>query len=116
MNKKVTRWLAGVALAGALVFTAASTADARERGSRTPNINRREANQKHRIQQGVRGGELTRRETARLLAEQARIRAMERRARADGEVTARERARLQRGLNQSSRHIYRQKHDGQNRN
>jgi len=115
MTVKATKWLAGAALAGALLFTAASTADAREWGSRAPNINRREANQKHRIQQGVRSGELTRRESARLVREQAHIRAMERRARSDGEVTARERARLQHELNQASRHIYRQKHDGQDR-
>ena len=116
MKTKATTGLAGVALAGALLFSAAPSAEARDRGSRTPGINRREANQKHRIQQGVRSGELTRRETARLAAEQARIRAMERRAKSDGEVTARERARLQRELNQSSRHIYRQKHDRQDRN
>jgi len=116
MKTKATTWLAGVALAGALLFSAAPSAEARDRGSRTPRIDRREANQKHRIQQGVRSGELTRRETARLAAEQARIRAMERRARSDGDVTARERARLQRELNQSSRHIYRQKHDRQDRN
>ena len=114
MKIKNWTWLAGAALAGALMFAAAPTAEAQ--GRRTPGINRREANQKHRIQQGVHSGELTRRETARLAAEQARIRALERRARADGEVTARERARLQRGLNRSSRHIYRQKHDRQDRN
>jgi len=116
MTAKATKWLAGAALAGALLFTAAPAAEARERGSRTPNINRREANQKHRIQQGVRSGELTRLETRRLVKEQAQIRRMERRFRADGEITARERARLQHELNQASRHIYRQKHDGQDRN
>ena len=116
MKTKATTWLACVALAGAILFTTAPLAEARDRGSRTPGINRREANQKHRIQQGVRSGELTRRETARLAAEQARIRAMERRARANGEVTARESARLQRQLNQSSRHIYQQEHDRQDRN
>ena len=77
----------------------------------------RQGRQTTRIRQGVRSGELTRRETERLAAEQAAIRTQEAfYRRSGGEFTARERARLQRELQQSSRHIYRQKHDGQDRN
>jgi len=115
MNRKAKKWLASAALAGALLFTAAPSAEARD-GGRRAGINQRQANQRHRIQQGVRSGELTQVETRRLVREQAHIRTLERRARADGEVTIRERARLQHELNQASRHIYRQKHDGQDRN
>jgi hypothetical protein len=80
------------------------------------NINAREREQQHRIRAGVRSGELTRVEAARLEAEQARIRAAEARARRSGGVfTARERTHLQRELNQANRHIYRQKHDRQDR-
>jgi hypothetical protein len=60
---------------------------------------------------------LTRREAGRLASEQARIAVMEARARrSGGEFTASERARVRRELSQSSRHIYRQKHDRQDRN
>jgi len=79
-------------------------------------VNQRQREQQQRIRQGVRSGELTRVEAARLQAEQARIRAAEARARRSGGVfTARERAYIQRELNQSSRHIYRQKNDRQDR-
>ncbi len=79
-------------------------------------VNGREHRQKERIRQGVRSGELTKREAARLTAEQARIRAEERRYRRnDGHLGPCERADLQRDLNRASRDIYRQKHDGQKR-
>jgi hypothetical protein len=80
------------------------------------NLNARQHEQQQRIRAGLRSGELTRLEAARLQAEQARIRAAEARARRSGGVfTARERARIQHELNQASRHIYRQNHDRQDR-
>ena len=86
-------------------------------GAASAGINQREHNQVRRIRQGVHSGELTRHETRRLVAQQAHIRAEEFRYRHnDGHLSARERADLQRDLNRSSRQIYRQKHDGQERN
>jgi hypothetical protein len=82
---------------------------------RTPSVDRREHRQQRRIHQGVKSGELTRREAARMERQQARTRRIERRAKADGTVTAKERARLQHRENRTSRRIYRQKHDRQNR-
>ncbi len=79
-------------------------------------INRREHRQIQRIAQGARSGQLTVRETARLLAEQAAIRAEEFRFRhSGGGLSPRERLKLERDLNRASRDIYRQKHDGQHR-
>jgi hypothetical protein len=79
-------------------------------------INRREHQQRSRIRQGIRSDELTRREAARLRAQQARIRAYEHRSRIDGGgLSWRERARLDSMLDRSSRRIYRQKHDRQDR-
>lgn len=79
-------------------------------------INRREYREQQRINQGIRSGELTRREAARLEAGLARIRINERFARmSGGGISPRERARLDRELNRESRGIYRQKHDGQDR-
>ncbi len=86
---------------------------------RNPNngVNERQENQRDRIRQGVQSGELTGVEAARLRREQAQIRLKEARARqSGGEFTPRERARVQRQLNRSGRHIYRQKHDRQDRN
>lgn len=82
----------------------------------TPRINKREYHEQQRINQGIRSGEVTRREGERLEAGMAKIRIDERYAKSDGNVTPRERARLSRELNRESRAIYHQKHDGQDRN
>jgi CRISPR/Cas system-associated endoribonuclease Cas2 len=84
-------------------------------GTRDPGVNQRQHNQQHRIQQGVKSGELTRGETRRLEAEQRHIRHAEARYKSDGQLTRAERADLQHDLNRSSRHLYNQKHDGQSR-
>lgn len=78
-------------------------------------IDRREYNQERRIHQGVRSGQLTREEARRLETEQARIRHMEANAERDGRVTRHERARIDHAQDAASRHIYREKHDGQSR-
>ena len=84
--------------------------------AQTPRIDQRQANQEQRIDQGVKSGELTRRETRRLEREQAAIEKGETRAQADGKVTKKERARLTRAQDRASRDIARQKHDAQDRN
>lgn len=92
----------------AVVMTAPVFAD-------TPAFDARQQHQRARIQNGVQNGELTLRETRRLAAGQVHLNRVERRVEADGVVTARERARLQREANQQSRRIHRQKHDAQHR-
>jgi len=79
-------------------------------------INSRQHREQQRINQGIRSGELTRHEARRLEAGLLRIRREERRATSDGYLSPRERARLHRELNRESRAIYRQTHDGQDRN
>src|SRR4051794_23561873 len=71
----------------------------------TPYINHREHREQQRIRQGVRSGELTRRETARLEAEQGRIRGYEWYAKSDGHVSRVERRHLDRMLDRASRDI-----------
>ena len=108
------RLLPAAALVAALALPLAAQAQTGCRHAR--GINARQQREQARIRQGVRSGELTRREAARLEAEQARIRAHEAYARrSGGELTALERARLERQLNRASRDIYRQKHDRQDR-
>lgn len=81
---------------------------------RPRSINNRQERQQERIVQGIKSGELTARETYRLSREQYQIQRMENRFRRSGDgLSNRERLRLQRELNQSSRRIYRQKHDRQ---
>ena len=111
MTKKLTNLFLSVAFVIAVLPVAALA-----QGRYNHGINDRQREQQQRIRQGVRSGELTRREAVRLEAEQARIRTREAFARrSGGEFTARERARIQRSLNHSSRDIYRQKHDRQDR-
>ena len=77
----------------------------------TPRLDAREHNQRERIAQGVRSGELTRPETRRLIAGERRLHRHERYAKSDGIVMRGERIRLQRNTNRMSHRIYRQKHD-----
>lgn len=79
----------------------------------TPNVDQREANQQQRIDQGVKSGELTAREAARMEKGQERIQKMEDKAKADGKVTPKERARLEKAQNVESKKIAREKHDRQ---
>jgi hypothetical protein len=92
----------------ALVLVALSAGFA---SAATPRIDRREVRQHARIHQGVRSGELTRHEARRLRAGQRHVHRMERRAKADGVVGPRERARMTRAQNHQSRAIYRLKHN-----
>lgn len=71
--------------------------------------------QRQRIQQGIRSGELTRQEAGRLMTEQRRLEAQERRYLADGSLSRWERADMMQDLNRASRHIYNETHDAQTR-
>jgi hypothetical protein len=81
----------------------------------TPRIERRQAEQQARINQGVRSGELTPEEARGLRAEQRLVRITKRAMRADGVVTPRERRVLNRQLNRTSRDISREKDDSEKR-
>lgn len=81
----------------------------------TPGLDAREQNQRERIAEGVRAGELTRPEARRLVHGERRLHRHERLARVDGEVTRAERYRLHRHADRMSGRIYRQKHDPQSR-
>jgi tellurite resistance protein len=79
----------------------------------TPGVDQRQANQEARIQQGVKSGELTPKEAAKLEKGQAKVQAAEDKAKADGKVTPKERAKLAKKQNRESRKIYKEKHDVQ---
>lgn len=84
-------------------------------GTKTPGVNYRQGKQANRIQQGVKSGELTAKETAGLVKDQKEIREDKREAKADGTVTKEERKDLHKEQNQASKEIYKQKHDAQKR-
>lgn len=81
--------------------------------SSTPRIDAREARQEARIDRGVQSGTLTEREAAKLDRGQQHVQNLETRATADGKVTAREKARIERAQDVQSQRIYREKHDRQ---
>jgi hypothetical protein len=83
---------------------------------RPASVNARQERQTDRIKDGIHDGGVTRGEANRLRADEAAVRAEERAYRRSGDgLTPRERADLQRDLNQTSREIYRAKHNGRTR-
>jgi uncharacterized membrane protein YebE (DUF533 family) len=106
-----------IALVTATVLIATTTIASADyySSSSTRGIDATQANQERRLQQGLRSGELTRGEYTRLEGEQARIRQMERQAKADGYVSPAERARIRDAQGEASRHIYQEKHDAERR-
>lgn len=99
-------------IAAALLVTGLLTQTASAQG---PGIGGTQIKQQLRIKQGVRNGELTRREAAHLQIQQAQITHDKRIARADGVVTPRERAYIKAEQAHASKNIYMQKHDCQGR-
>lgn len=91
-----------------VIITLSMTAEA--------NRNRnRENRQDGRIAQGVKSGELTRRESRHLMHGQKKIDAFQKKAMADGELSAKEKYRLEKMQDRQSKKIHRQKHDEQSR-
>jgi hypothetical protein len=103
--KRITMIIMVAALTVSIAGVAAAQPGARS-------VERRTAQQELRIRQGVRSGQLTRRETVRLRHGQRHIRNMELRAREDGQAGRRERVRLHRALDRQSVRIWRLKHNG----
>ena len=103
--KRHTMLIMAIALTVSLAGVAAAQACPRHPACRA-------ARQELRIRQGVHAGQLTRREAHRLRLGQRHIRRMELRARAEGRVGARERARMHRALDRQSARIWRLRHGG----
>jgi hypothetical protein len=102
-------WIAAAAGFGALLVAG----DARADGP----IARRKARQQARIAQGIRSGQLTASETARIERREAGVNREVREMREDngGRLTPRERRKIRRQQDRLSREIYREKHDGEHR-
>lgn len=76
---------------------------------------RRQMRQHERIREGVRNGELTRGEAAKLRAGQEHVRRLEHRAEKDGDVTAEEKLRIEKAQDRQNRRIFKEKHDEEKR-
>ena len=103
-------------IAVAMVVCLASVAPAFAAGSgpdrRPPGINAREHRQAERIKAGVKDNDITRAELNRLRADEAAIRAEERLYRRSGDGLSKAEIKdLEKGLNKTSREIYRAKHN-----
>jgi len=72
----------------------------------------RNVNQQTRIENGVKSGQLTNQETARLERGQGRVNKAEARAGANGHVGAGEQANIQARENNQSRRVFNKKHNG----
>lgn len=79
----------------------------------TPVIDERQTNQEQRIDRGIASGQLNEREANRLNEQQEHINKMEDRAKSDGVMTKKGRARIVAAQDRASRHIAREKHDRQ---
>lgn len=115
-----------IILTGTVLVTAmpllGQTAEAGQAGPRAGHhhhrhgaVNQRQHNQADRIKQGVRSGELTKGEARGLVKEQREVRQLERQYKSDGVLTRDERRDLNKELNQASRNVYKEKHDGEKR-
>ena len=74
-------------------------------------VDRRISNQRARIHEGRKSGELSRKEFKRLRGDQKKIARMDSRFGSDGRYTKRERRKLNKALNRSSKRVYRAKHN-----
>lgn len=97
------------AVSAFVLMSAMPTAQAAE----APVIDQRQVNQEQRIEKGVESGQLNEREAARMNKQQDRVEKMEDKAKADGVVTNKERAKIGAAQNRTSRNIAREKHDRQ---
>jgi hypothetical protein len=101
-----------IALAAILAAPALLAAQTPTPGKNDWNINQRKYDQQQRIAQGVKSGELSPGQTARLEHQEAGINREERgmRAQDNGHLTAQDRQTIHAQQNQESRRIYRDKH------
>ncbi len=98
------RFLAAIAI-GALLSTG---------GGLAGQIKKREKRQQKRVNQGVKSGELTKKEALKIEKEEAKLHRKIEKNRKDGPgLTPKERAKAHQEQDKLSRQIYKQKHDGQ---
>lgn len=118
----MTTWLtsftaATIAAVGLTVFAGSACAQtpASLADRQEQRVDNRQERQAERIEDGVASGQITRREKLRLERQQRHINRMERRAEADGKVTLKEAVRIEKAQDRSSRTIRHARYDRQRR-
>lgn len=114
MKSFILATLAGV-LAVSLISTAVADDTPSDKSVASPHINKHQRHQAARIADGVKSGELTRRERGELTQEQREIRRQERQYKSDGKFTQAERKDIRDDQRDASREIREEKNDEQNR-
>lgn len=100
-----------IAAAVLLMFVGATGLAIADPGTKTPLANKRMHNQKKRIKQGVKSGELTKEEAKDLKADHKVLRDEIKNAKSDGKVTKEEHQQIQKDENAESKKIYDLKHN-----
>jgi peptidoglycan hydrolase CwlO-like protein len=77
----------------------------------TPRIDQRQTNQEQRVDQGIASEQLNEREADRLNTQQGHINKLEEKAKSDGVMTKKERARIVAAQDRAACHLAREKHD-----
>jgi hypothetical protein len=78
--------------------------------------NARQKNQKERTVQGVKSGEITKKEAKTIHTQQKHVQHIENKAKKDGVVTKKEKVKLNTAQNAASSSIYRKKHNKRDKN
>ncbi len=122
MNNKISKSLAVLAVGGLMFLGAAAAQQDNTSGAgagqvdpghpRVNQVNRRETNQQNRIANGVKNGQLTPGQTARLERGEQRLQNNEKRDMAadNGHLTKQDQRQLNRESNRMSNRIYKDKH------
>lgn len=84
-------------------------------GQTTHRADKRQKNQKHRVKQGAKSGELTKKEAKSIKYSAKSANRYEKKVKSDGTVTKKEKLRLEHKQDKTSRKIYRTKHNGRDR-
>ncbi|MBS1808370.1 MAG: hypothetical protein JST84_09275 [Acidobacteria bacterium] len=98
-------------IAGAQTETTAAT----QPGVKTPGVTKRQKNQARRVHRGVKNKSLTKHETKSIAKDAKEIQQDKVAAKTDGTVTGAERKEIHQDMNQTSRKIYRKKHNSRSR-
>jgi hypothetical protein len=113
MDLKKIALIAALALTPAALLAQTAPTTTPTPGKNDYDINQRKSDQQDRIANGVKSGQLTAGETARLEHQEAGINKEERgmRAQDNGHLTKQDRSTIHSQQNQESRRIYRDKHN-----
>jgi hypothetical protein len=94
-----------------LIVAAAVAISSTARAQSTQETVQRDVNQEKRIEQGLKSGQLTTKEAAKLEREESKVDKLESKALSDGKLTDAERRRIREEQDKVSKDIYREKHD-----